>query len=53
MKAEHTIAFLAELLELTEKLQHLVRGHCRLVVAEDQDGTWLKMMKRRIYPSDR
>jgi hypothetical protein len=38
MKAEHTIAFLAELLELTEKLQHLVRGHCRLVVAEDQDG---------------
>jgi hypothetical protein len=37
MKAEHTITFLAELLELTEKLQHLVRGHCRLVVAEDQD----------------
>ena len=36
--AEYTIAFLAELLELTGKLQNLVKDHCRLVVAEEQDG---------------
>jgi hypothetical protein len=38
MKAEYTIAFLAELLELTGKLQELVKDHCRLVVDENQDG---------------
>jgi hypothetical protein len=38
MKAEYTIAFLAELLELTGKLQDLVKDHCRLIVAEEQDG---------------
>jgi len=38
MKAEHTIAFLAELLELTGKLHDLVKDHCRVIVAEEQDG---------------
>ena len=38
MKAEYTITFLAELLELTGKLQNLVKDHCQLVVAEEQDG---------------
>mgnify|MGYP001557746465 CR=1 FL=1 len=38
MKAEHTIAFRAELLELTGKLHDLVKDHCRLFVAEEQDG---------------
>ena len=38
MKAEHTIVFLAELLELTGKLHDLVKEHCQLLVAEDQDG---------------
>ena len=38
MKAEYTILFLSELLELTEKLHLLVRDHCRLLAAEDQDG---------------
>ena len=38
MKAEYTIAFLTELLELTGKLQDLVKDHCRLIVAEEQDG---------------
>ena len=38
MKAEHTIAFLAELLELTGKLHDLVKDHCRVIVTEEQDG---------------
>jgi hypothetical protein len=38
MKAEQTIAFLAELLEITGKLQELVKDHCQLIVAEEQDG---------------
>ena len=38
MKAEQTIAFLAELLELTGKLQDLVKDHCQLIVAETQDA---------------
>ena len=38
MKAEYTIAFLAELLELTGKLHDLVKEHCQLIVAENQDG---------------
>jgi len=38
MKAEYTISFLSELLDLTEKLHSLVRDHCRLLAAEDQDG---------------
>ena len=38
MKDEHTIAFLAELLELTGKLHDLVEEQCRLFLAEDQDG---------------
>ena len=37
MKAEYTIAFLAELLELTGKLHELVKEHCQLLVAEDRD----------------
>ena len=38
MKAEDTIAFLAELLELTGKLQDLVKDHCQLIVAEELDS---------------
>lgn len=38
MKAEYTIAFLAELLELTGKLQNLVKDYCQFIVAEEQDG---------------
>jgi len=43
MKPEHTIAFLAELLELTSKLQDLVKDHCRLVVAQEEDGHMVEM----------
>lgn len=38
MKPEHTIAFLAELLELTGKLHELVKDHCQMIVGNEQDG---------------
>ena len=41
MKAEQTIHFLSELLELTEYLRELVRDQCRLM-ASDQDGHLLE-----------
>ncbi|MDW7774687.1 MAG: hypothetical protein SCH71_17535 [Desulfobulbaceae bacterium] len=37
MKAENTISFLAELLELTDKLRELVKDYCREITAEE-DG---------------
>ncbi len=41
MKAEEQIHFLADLLELIDKLQNLVRDYCRMITT-DQDGHCLE-----------
>jgi len=38
MKPQHTITFLAELLELTSQIHELVKEHCQLIVDNEQDG---------------